>query len=108
MDNTFSINPKLDKSITIEQLEGWNPLVVLYSVEWTLTTSYLCWKVQGTEHIFRILCGLVYENHGLDYKSHFILTLQTFREDYLEWKKQEFKEDWMKNYKQQYQTLIRL
>lgn len=105
-DIVFSINPSLDKTIEIE-IDGWEKIIVEYSIELFANISYLCWKVKGTHHIFRILTRVVYENHGLDYKEHFSLTLKVFREDYLDWKKIGFTEPWMKRYKEQFELLIK-
>lgn len=102
----FSIEPALDKTVDLE-VDGWEKLTVQYSVELLASTSYLCWKVKGTDQIFRILTKIVYENHGLDYKEHFSLTLKVFREDFLEWEKEEFKEPWMKRYQKMFHSLIK-
>lgn len=106
MDTVFSMSPSLDKEIVVE-VEGWvDKLKINYSIEIHAGVSYLCWKIQGTEQIFRIQAALVYENHGLDYSDHFILTLSTFREDYLSWKKENFPEEWMKRYYTMFRHLI--
>ncbi len=102
----FSINPRLDKKMTLEP-PGWKKLEVHYSNEIVSNTNYLCWKINETEHIFRIPTRIIYENHGINYKEHFLLTLNVFREDYLEWKKQEFPEEWMLRYKKMYETIIK-
>lgn len=106
MDVSFSIDPILDKTLELE-VEGWEKLVIFYSVELVSNVSFLFWKIKGTEHIFRIPTRIVYENHGLNYGEHFSLTLKVFREDYLSWKNSGFPEDWMKRYKQQFQFLIK-
>lgn len=104
-DAFFSIEPLFDKQLTLET-EGWKKLDILYSVEWVSNTSYLCWKIKETTHIFRIPTRIVYENHGLNYSEHFSLTLKVFREDYLEWEQAGFPEPWMKNYQHMFQPLI--
>ena len=106
MDAVFSIQPLLDKNIEID-VEGWAPkLKINYSVDLYAGISYLCWKIQGTDQIFRIQAATVYENHGLNYLDHFSLTLSKFREDYLTWEKENFPEDWMKRYQRMFQYLI--
>ena len=105
-DPGFSIQPILDKTLDLET-EGWEKLVVLYSIEWVSSASFLCWKIKGTDHIFRIPARIVYENHGLNYTEHFSLALKTFREDFLEWKKAGFSEPWMKKYQKMFSSLIK-
>jgi hypothetical protein len=107
MEAVFSIEPSLDKT-EIVNVEGWEPnLKILYSVEFHAGVSYLCWKIQNTEQIFRILTTTVYEKHGLNFSDHFSVTLKTFREDYLEWMKEEFPEEWMKRYYRIFNNLIK-
>ena len=105
MDYTISLNPVFDKTLELE-IEGWEKLVIMYSVEIHAGISYLCWKVQGTEQVFKIQTSIVYEKHGLNYSEHFSLTLKSFREDYLTWKEQEFKEDWMQRYHKMFHNFI--
>jgi hypothetical protein len=106
METVFSIQPSLDKTVELE-VEGWaNKLKINYSVDIHAGVSYLCWKIQGTEQVFRIQASIVYENHGLDYLSHFSLTLSKFREDYIEWEAQDHPEDWMKRYQRIFGHLI--
>ena len=71
MDAVFSINPMLNKKLDLD-VEGWEKLSVLYSVEWVSNVSYLCWKVENTDHVFRIPTRIVYEKHGLKYSEHLI------------------------------------
>jgi hypothetical protein len=107
MDAVFSIDPSLDKTEVVN-LEGWEPnLKVLYSVDIHAGVSYLCWKIQNTEQLFKIQATLVFEKHGLKFLDHFLITLKTFREDYKEWEKQEFPEPWMQRYHQIFHQLIK-
>jgi hypothetical protein len=106
METVFSIQPSLRKSEELE-VEGWvGKLKINYSVDVYAGLSYLCWKIAGTDQVFRIQASIVYENHGLNYSEHFSLTLKKFREDYLDWEKQEFPEDWMKRYQTMFHNLI--
>lgn len=101
----FSIKPSLDKTTDLE-VSGWLKLKIQYSVEFFAGISYLCWKVQNTDQIFRIQAAIVYEKHGLNYADHFSLTLKKFREDFLNWEAQGFPEDWMKRYQIMFRHLI--
>jgi hypothetical protein len=102
----FSIQPSLDKNDEVE-VEGWvGKLKINYSVEILAGVSYLCWKIEETEQVFRIQASIVFENHGLNYKDHFSLTLKSFREDYLDWERQGFPEDWMKRYQKMFHQMI--
>lgn len=102
----FPIKPTFDKTLNLE-IEGWEKLTIHYSIEWISNVSYLCWKINETEHVFRIPTRIVYENHGLNYAEHFSLTLKVFREDYLEWKKVNFSEPWMQKYQKMFNHLIK-
>jgi hypothetical protein len=104
-ETVFSVQPSLDKEVTLE-VPGWVKLKINYSVEFIAGLSYLCWKVQGTDQVFRIQTAIVYENHGLNYSDHFSLTLEKFREDYLEWETQGFPEVWMQRYQAMFRFLI--
>ena len=105
-ETIFTIEPSFNKTVNIE-LDGWiKNLKVIYGVNIHAGISYLCWKIENTEHIFRIQSTIVYQNHGLKYLDHFLLTLKFFREDYLEWETQNFPEDWMKRYQTIFQNLI--
>lgn len=106
MISVFSIQPQLDKSVQFEQ-EGWEKTEILYSTEIHNGVSYLCWKVKDTDHIFRILTATVYQKHGLEYREHFSITLKVFREDFLEWERQGFPEEWMKRYQRIFNHLIK-
>ena len=106
METVFSMQPALDKTVEIE-VEGWaTKLTINYSIDFLAGISYLCWKIQNTEQVFRIQAVTVYENHGLNYSDHFSLTLTKFREDFLDWEAQEFPEDWMKRYQSMFSRLI--
>ena len=106
MITVLTIDPSLDKTVDLE-VPGWEKVKILYSVEIHAGVSYLCWKIQDTDQIFRIQTTIVYEKHGLNYSDHFSVTLQTFREDYLEWEEQQFPEDWMKRYQTMFLHLIK-
>jgi len=106
MEAVFSLQPSLDKNEELE-VEGWvGKLKINYSVDIHAGISYLCWKIEGTDQVFRIQASIVYENHGLNYSDHFSLTLKNFREDYLDWGNQGFPEEWMKRYQGMFQRLI--
>lgn len=96
---TMKINPR-----------GWiNSLTIEYGITDDIEVhgimSY-CWRVKGTQHTFVIpVLRMDYLSSG-DYKSHFEDTLENFKDDYLEWKKQEFIILWMKEYKEQYSKFI--
>ena len=66
----------------------------------------MCWRVQGTSHIFRLPLDVFYENAKDGYEKHFEEILGIFRKDYLSWYKTGFAEEWMQKYKQQFEDLI--
>ncbi len=95
----------LDKVVSLE-VPGWVKLEIEYSLELQAGVSYLCWRVKGTDQIFRILATMVYEKHGLAFSDHFSLTLKKFREDYMEWEEKDFPEEWMKRYQKMFYNKI--
>lgn len=107
METVLSIEPSLDKTVSVNA-PGWsNSVVIHYSVELYSNVSYLCWTIENTGHIFKIPSSIVYENHGIKYSEHFLATMKVFREDFFMWKEQGFPEDWMKRYEKLYQNLIK-
>lgn len=98
------INPK---EIAIHPT-GWYQIKIDYGLRrYGASDSWeLCWRVQGTEHIFRIGLDLFYEDSQGDYEKHFTKVLEVFRQDYLEWYRQGFTEDWMRKYREQFGRYI--
>ena len=88
--------------------KGWYPVVIEYGLSplGESTTFQMCWRVKGTQHVFRIPLPLLYEHSKGDYEKHFSQVLETFRQDYLEWYKQGFREDWMQKYRRQFKQFI--
>ena len=106
MEAVFSVEPSLDK-IAVISPEGWtNNLTIQYGISVHAGVSYLCWKINETDHVFRIQAAIVYEKHGLNFSDHFMLTLKIFREDYKSWESLGFPEDWMKRYEKVFSMLI--
>ena len=93
---TLEVNPK-----------GWiNPLFVEYGLGLHYNTPSYFWKIKGTNHTFVIpISRLEFLSSG-EYKSHFEEVLEGFREDYVEWKKENFNIDWMKEYEKEYSKII--
>jgi hypothetical protein len=96
---------EFDKTIDLE-VPGWKNLCVEYTFRAYSGISWLLWKVSGTDHIFQIQHQIVLAKHGADVKDHFILALETFREDYLTWKEEQFSEPWMQKYQMMFSNLI--
>lgn len=94
------------KSIIVEP-EGWiNPLNIKYAITLRGDTPCYFWSIKGTSHTFVIpVVRMSFLTSG-DFKKHFEEVLEKFRIDYLNWKKQDFYSDWMKEYKDQYEKFI--
>jgi hypothetical protein len=96
---TIEVNPK-----------NWvTPLYVEYGItdgiEVRGILSY-CWRVKGTTHTFVIpVIRLDFLSSG-NYKTHFEKVLETFRDDYLEWKNEGFKTPWSNEYKNEFSRFI--
>jgi hypothetical protein len=90
-------------------LVGWKPpIIIQYGIkELGFSSAWeMCWKVKGTQHIFRIALNELYQDCQDNYEEHFSKVLAIFRKDYLEWYKQGFTTDWMQNYNQQFSRFI--
>ena len=96
---TLEVNPK-----------GWvENLVVEYGIGEDMkiygAESYF-WRVKGTQHTFIIpIARMDFLSSG-NYKKHFNEALETFREDYLSWKKEGFIYRWAKDYERQFSKFI--
>lgn len=88
--------------------KGWYPVTIEFGLAplGESTAQQMCWRVKGTQHVFRIPLPVFYEQAQGDYEKHFCHVLETFREDYLNWYKQGFKESWMQNYRRQFKQFI--
>lgn len=115
MNNSESMNEEKDfheRFLNVKETEiqptGWYQIKVEYGLRnYGASDRWeLCWRVQGTEHIFRIMLDLFYEDSQGDYEKHFTKVLEVFRKDYLDWYKQGFPEDWMRKYKKQFGKFI--
>ena len=96
----------------IEEVEikpkGWKPIIIQFGIK-QFGQSHdweMCWRVKGTNHIFRIGLNDFYKFSKNGYEEHFKEVLEIFRKDYLKWYKQGFPEDWMQKYKNEFGDLI--
>lgn len=90
MDTSTPWRPPTEKKTTELEVAGWRPLVIEYGFLNKSEMYYLVWNIQSMGFDFSIPLKTVYTNHGGDFKSHFILTLECFREDYLFWREKGF------------------
>lgn len=87
------------RKTTIIEIPGWKQLKIQYAIQKMISGKpHIIWNVIGTNHVFRIPLMVITEHHGGNYEDHFKLTLQKFREDYLDWYSKKFPEPWMRNY----------
>jgi hypothetical protein len=93
--NTVEINPT-----------GWiTPITIEYGISNDAMPLYY-WRVKGTKHTFTIpVIRLDFISSG-NYSAHFKEILEKFREDYLEWKQNNWNTEWMQEYKKQYEKFI--
>jgi hypothetical protein len=113
MPNNFDFS-KLNNVKTIEvNPQGWvTPLHVEYGTSEDMNDgvygaipSYY-WKVKGTQHTFIIpIIRIDFLSSG-NYKKHFEDALETFREDYVNWKTEGFTSEWSRDYQRQFSRLI--
>ena len=109
MKNEFTFEKDVQEIDTIDiDPKGWYPLTIEYgTAPLGASQAYqMCWRVKGTDHMFKIPLTYFYEQSNGDYEKHFSEVLETFRVDYLDWYKQGFKEPWMQNYRRQFKEFI--
>lgn len=104
MEFTYSIYESIDWSNSIKvnlNIDGWKDL----DVEYVEFSQYLLWRIVGTTKIFNILYSTVISKHS-KIEQHFKLVLDCLRVDILEWKNNNFCEEWMKIYKDEFLQLL--
>jgi len=107
MPNNYNFNTLVNlKEIKVNP-KGWvNPLIVQYAIDDKTEFPTYYWRVKGTLHTFKILVKrLDFISKG-DFKSHFELVLEEFREEYLTWKQEYPQLDWVLEYIKQFDTYI--
>jgi hypothetical protein len=107
MPNNQDFN-ELKNIKTIElTVDGWiSPIFVEYAISVYGGIPSYFWRVKGTLHTFVIpVSRLDFLSKG-NYAKHFQETLEDFREDYLSWSKEGFKQGWMSEYQQQFYKYI--
>jgi hypothetical protein len=89
--------------------KGWiDPLFVEYGLGMHGNVPSYFWRVKGTKHTFVIpVLRMNFLSSG-DYEKHFEESLQTFREDYISWSKEEWNSPWAREYKEQFSRFISL
>jgi hypothetical protein len=113
MPNNFDFSQLKDVKTIEVNPQGWvTPLHVEYGTsneEYTgvygAIPSYY-WRVKGTKHTFVIpVIRIDFLSSG-NYKKHFENALETFREDYVDWKEKGFSTEWSRDYQRQFSRLI--
>lgn len=83
-------------------IDGWlpNPLTIEYRIVQMGAGSarQLEWGISGNPHKFKLLLDIIYKEYDGDYNAYFTGVLEMFRVDFIEWYRQGFPEEWMKNY----------
>lgn len=93
------INPDTRRVIHGLEPEGWYPLDIEYSYNFTAGVEMLMWQVVGTEHVFKIDALLIDEIHGENFKEHFVKALETLAKHYNNWQEFGYPEEWKAKYK---------
>lgn len=64
-------------------------LTIIFGYQKISNETFLLWKVDGTDKTFGIEIGYVTRDYGSNYDNYFIELLEQFRDDFLNWKKQD-------------------
>lgn len=107
MPNRVNFSEITNKNTINVEAEGWiDSIAVEYGLGMHYNLPCYFWRVTGTEHTFVIpISRLEFLSSG-EYAKHFKEILEGFREEYLEWKSEEFNLPWMKEYKEMFKSLI--
>lgn len=92
------INPETKKIMRGLEPEGWYPLDIEYSYNFSAGEEVLMWKIIGTEHVFKIDAVLCDETYGENIREHFIKSLEKFAEHYHNWQQFGYPEKWRAKY----------
>lgn len=86
---------------------GWiSPLFVEYGLSVFGGQPSYFWRVKGTQHTFVIpVIRIDFLSQG-DYATHFEKILENFRDDYISWKEDNFSQQWMSEYREQFAAFI--
>ena len=89
--------------------QGWvEPLFVEYGMGVHGSTPSYFWRVKGTKHTFVIpVMRMNFLSSG-DYEKHFNEALESFREDYIDWKNQGWITEWQQEYRRDFSKFISL
>jgi len=109
MPNNYDFSKVRDLKTEEIQTEGWiSPLFVEYGIGFHGILPSYFWRVKGTLHTFVIpIVRMDYLSQG-NYVEHFKEVLEKFREDYIEWNKEGWNQEWSREYKNQYSRFISL
>jgi len=86
---------------------GWiSNLSIEYGAGERGWVPHIFWRVKGTEHTFVIPTASMEFLSSGNYQKHFNETLETFRENYIEWYSSGFEIDWQQEYRDQFSRFI--
>ena len=88
--------------------KGWTKLTIEYGYGNVGNILNFFWRVQGTQHTFRIPLQTINQDSQGDYEKHIESFLEGFREEYLSWVAQGFKEEWMVEYHKEYRNYLEI
>ena len=90
------------------QPSGWIKLTIEYGYGFISRQQNFYWRVEGTEHTFRISLQTLNEHSKGNYEEHIEYVLENFRSEYLSWAAQGFPESWMVEYHFEYRNFVEI
>lgn len=103
MPHIFDFNKLSNVKQIRLKLEGWiDPLFVEYGIGQYKDLNSYFWRVKGTNHTFVIPTTRINYLSSGNYDTHFKKVLSVFRQDYMEWKANNFSADWMQEYRKEF------
>jgi hypothetical protein len=87
--------------------KGWVDLFIEYGFDLRYNIPSYFWRIKGTKHTFIIPISRFYFLSAGTPEKHFNEALEGFRNDYMEWKEDDFSvAEWQMDYKKEYEKFI--
>jgi len=104
MPNYYNFNELININKVEINPDGWiTPIIIEFGIG---DNIMYYWRVAGTKHTFSIpLARMNFVSAG-NYDKHFKMVLENFKDEYLEWKKQNFDTKWKREYEYEYRQFI--
>lgn len=88
--------------------KNWKSLTIEFGYKNLNGVLFFCWRVKDTQHTFTIQFSQLNELSQDNVSEHIQTFLETFGEELIGWIVNGLKEEWQKQYYQQYKSFIEI